>query len=111
MARAATTTDAFNAIAEPRRRQILDLLARGERSVSDVVTALGLPQPVVSKHLAVLHHVGLVQVRAEGRHRLYRVDGRPLKSISDWLAGYERAVNQRFARLDSVLARISEEES
>ena len=111
MARAATTTDAFNAVAEPRRRQILDLLARGERPVSDVVTALDLPQPVVSKHLAVLREVGLVQVRTEGRHHLYRVDGRPLKSISDWLAGYEQAVNERFARLDTVLAELVDEEN
>jgi DNA-binding transcriptional ArsR family regulator len=89
MARAATTTDAFNAVAEPRRRQILDLLAAGELAVNDLVDLLGLAQPQVSKHLRVLREVGLVQVRDEGRHRMYRLNPVPLKDIHDWLSPYE----------------------
>jgi DNA-binding transcriptional ArsR family regulator len=103
MARAATTADAFNAVAEPRRRQILDALADGERPVSDLVTLLRLSQPLVSKHLRVLREVGLVQVRDEGRCRIYRLDAQPLKPIRDWLQGYEQAWNDRFDRLDAVL--------
>ncbi|MGA2282719.1 MAG: metalloregulator ArsR/SmtB family transcription factor [Candidatus Dormibacteria bacterium] len=91
MARAATTTDAFNAVAEPRRRQILDLLSAGERPVSDLVGLLDLAQPQVSKHLRVLRQVGLVEVRGEGRRRLYRVDGRPLQPIHDWVSNFERS--------------------
>ena len=85
MARAATTTDAFNAVAEPRRREILDLLAGGERSVTELVESLGLSQPLVSKHLRVLREVGLVQVRDEGRQRFYRLDaGRCGRSRAGW---------------------------
>jgi DNA-binding transcriptional ArsR family regulator len=89
MARAATTTDAFNAVAEPRRRAILDLLTTGERPVNDLVKRLGLTQPQVSKHLRVLREVGLVQVRDVGRHRLYRLNPEPLKAIHDWLSPYD----------------------
>lgn len=96
MARAATTTDAFNAVAEPRRREILDLLAGGERSVNDLVALLGLAQSLVSKHLRVLREVGLVDVRNEGRQRLYRLNGRGLKPIHDWVKAYERTWNERF---------------
>ncbi len=103
MPRAATTTDAFNAIAEPRRRQILDLLAQGERPVGDLVVQLDLAQPLVSKHLRVLREVGLVQVRELGRQRVYRIDGRPLRAVHDWVAGYERLWEERFAQLDDVL--------
>jgi DNA-binding transcriptional ArsR family regulator len=103
MARAATTTDAFNAVAEPRRRQILDLLAGGERPVNDLVGLLGLAQPQVSKHLRVLREVGAVEVRDEGRRRLYRLNGRALKPIHDWVSTYERSWSQRFERLDVVL--------
>jgi DNA-binding transcriptional ArsR family regulator len=103
MARAATTTDAFNAIAEPRRRQILDLLAQGERPVGDLVAQLELAQPVVSKHLRVLRAVGLVQVREVGRQRVYRLDGRPLRTVHEWLTSYERLWEERFAELDAVL--------
>jgi DNA-binding transcriptional ArsR family regulator len=110
MARAATTTDAFNAVAEPRRRQILDLLATGERPVSDLVRRLGVAQPLVSKHLRVLREVGLVDVRDEGRQRIYRVDGRSLKPIHDWIKGYERSWSERFDRLDDVLEDLKEEE-
>src|SRR5690349_6294366 len=94
MARAATTTDAFNAVAEPRRRQILDLLATGERPVNDLVELLGLAQPQVSKHLRVLREVGLVQVRDAGRRRLYRLDPEPLKAIHEWLAPYDFAADE-----------------
>jgi DNA-binding transcriptional ArsR family regulator len=110
MARAATTADAFNAVAEPRRRQILDLLAGGERPVNDLVSQLGLAQPLVSKHLRVLRQVGLVNVRDDGRHRVYRLDGRPLKSIHDWVQKYEQAWTERFERLDDVLAELKEQE-
>ncbi len=88
MARAAATTDAFHAVAEPRRRQILDLLAAGERPVNDLVELLGLTQPQVSQHLRVLREVGLVHVRDAGRQRLYRLDPTPLKAIHDWLGPY-----------------------
>jgi len=88
MARAATTADAFNAVAEPRRREILDALAGGERAVNDLVALLGLSQPQVSKHLRVLRAVGAVDVREEGRRRLYRVHGQALKPIHDWVKNY-----------------------
>src|SRR6267143_5379733 len=108
MARAATTTDAFNAVAEPRRRQILDVLAGGEHPVNDLVTRLGLAQPLVSKHLRVLREVGLVEARDEGRQRMYRLNGRSLKPIHDWVKTYERSWNERFAALDEVLEELKE---
>jgi DNA-binding transcriptional ArsR family regulator len=110
MARAATTTDAFNAVAEPRRRDILDLLARGERPVNDVVRLLGLAQPQVSKHLRVLREVGAVDVRNEGRQRVYRLNGNALKPIHDWVKSYERLWSERFAGLDAVLEELKEQE-
>jgi DNA-binding transcriptional ArsR family regulator len=110
MARAATTSDAFNAVAEPRRRQILDLLAAGERPVNDLVERLGLAQPLVSKHLRVLREVGLVDVRDEGRQRMYRLNGRPLKPIHDWVKSYEQTWTERFDRLDVVLDELKEME-
>ncbi|MQA77684.1 MAG: metalloregulator ArsR/SmtB family transcription factor [Streptosporangiales bacterium] len=111
MARAATTADAFNAVAEPRRRRILDLLAGGERPVNDLVAELGLAQPLVSKHLRVLREVGLVDVRDEGRQRMYRLDGRPLEPIYDWVRTYERTWSRRFDRLDDVLEELKETET
>ncbi|MFI5889318.1 ArsR/SmtB family transcription factor [Actinoplanes sp. NPDC051513] len=111
MARAATTTDAFNAVAEPRRRQILDLLAQGERPVNDLVAMLGLAQPQVSKHLRVLREVDLVRVRDEGRQRLYRLNAEPLRPIHDWLSKYEQAWNERFDLMDTILAELNEEDS
>jgi DNA-binding transcriptional ArsR family regulator len=111
MARAATTTDAFNAVAEPRRRQILDALAGGERPVNDLVALLDLAQPLVSKHLRVLREVGLVDVRDEGRQRMYRLNGRPLKTIYDWVKSYERSWEQRFELLDDVLEELKEMEA
>ena len=110
MARAPTTADVFNAVAEPRRRQILDLLAGGERPVNDLVALLGLAQPQVSKHLKVLREVGLVDVRDEGRQRMYRLNGRPLKPIHDWVKNYERSWNERFDVLDVVLEELKEKE-
>jgi DNA-binding transcriptional ArsR family regulator len=110
MARAATTTDAFNAVAEPRRRQILDLLASGERPVNDLVGLLGLPQPQVSKHLRVLREVGAVHVRDQGRQRLYRLNGHALKPIHDWVKNYERSWSERFDRMDDVLEDLKRKE-
>jgi DNA-binding transcriptional ArsR family regulator len=110
MARAATTTDAFNAVAEPRRRQILDLLAGGERPVNDLVRLLGLAQPQVSKHLRVLREVGAVDVREQGRQRLYSLNGRALKPIHDWVKGYERIWTERFDALDLVLDELERKE-
>jgi DNA-binding transcriptional ArsR family regulator len=110
MARAATTTDAFNAVAEPRRREILDLLAGGERPVGDLVRRLGVSQPLVSKHLRVLREVGAVDVRDEGRRRLYRLNAQALKPIHDWVRGYERFWSERFGRLDVVLEDLNREE-
>jgi DNA-binding transcriptional ArsR family regulator len=106
MARARTTTDAFNAVAEPRRRQILDVLADGERPVNDLVRVLGLAQPQVSKHLRVLRAVGAVEVRDEGRQRLYRLNGHALKPIHDWVSGYRRSWSERFDQLDVVLDEL-----
>lgn len=108
MARAATTADAFNAVAEPRRRQILDILAGGERSVNDLVHLLGLPQPQVSKHLRVLREVRAVDVRDEGRLRLYRLNGHALKPIHDWVRTYERSWSERFDELDVVLDELKQ---
>jgi DNA-binding transcriptional ArsR family regulator len=110
MARAATTTDAFNAVAEPRRREILDVLAGGERPVNDLVRVLGLAQPQVSKHLRVLREVGAVDVREDGRRRLYRLNGRALKPIHDWVKDYERTWAERFDQLDVVLEELTQEE-
>jgi DNA-binding transcriptional ArsR family regulator len=110
MARAATTADAFNAVAEPRRRQILDLLATGERPVNELVALLGVAQPVVSKHLRVLREVGLAEVREEGRQRMYRLNGHPLEPIHDWLKSYEQSWTERFDRLDVVVQELVEHE-
>ena len=110
MARAATTTDAFNAVAEPRRRQILDALVDGERPVNDLVRLLGLAQPQVSKHLRVLREVGAVDVRNEGRRRLYRLNGQALKPIHDWVKHYERSWSERFDLMDVVLEDLKQKE-
>ncbi len=110
MARAATTADAFNAVAEPRRREILDVLVAGERPVNDLVRATGLGQPQVSKHLRVLREVGAVEVREEGRQRLYRLNGHALKPIHDWVSNYERSWSERFRALDVVLDDLKQKE-
>ena len=111
MARAATTADVFNAVAEPRRRQILGVLAGGERPVNDLVRELDVPQPQVSKHLRVLREVGAVQVRDEGRQRLYRLNGHALKPIHDWVKDYERTWSERFEALDAVLEDLKQKEN
>jgi DNA-binding transcriptional ArsR family regulator len=111
MARAATTADAFNAVAEPRRRQILDLVAERERPVGELVELLGLAQPQVSKHLRVLREVGAVSAREEGRQRLYRLNGRVLKPIHDWVKTYEQTWTDRFEALDDVLEELKRQEA
>jgi DNA-binding transcriptional ArsR family regulator len=110
MARAATTTDAFNAVAEPRRREILAALADRQRSVNELVAVLNLPQPLVSKHLRVLREVGIVTAREDGRQRLYRLNGNALKPIYDWVREFEQLWSERFARMDVVLAELKETE-
>ncbi|MDO8187480.1 metalloregulator ArsR/SmtB family transcription factor [Conexibacter sp. JD483] len=110
MARAATTADVFNAVAESRRREILDLLAVGERPVQELVDALGVAQPQVSKHLRVLRDVGLVDVRDAGRRRLYRVNAPALKPVHDWVKSFERLWEQRFEQLDAVLDELKQED-
>jgi DNA-binding transcriptional ArsR family regulator len=90
MARASTTSDAFNAIAEPRRREILSYLAANERPVGEIVTALGLEQPSVSKHLRVLRDVGLVRMRCQGRQKLYRTNAEAIRPLHEWAAAFER---------------------
>ena len=108
VARAATTADVFNAVAEPRRRDILDVLSGGERPVNELVVALGLGQPQVSKHLRVLREVGAVDVLQDGRRRVYRLNGHALKPIHDWVSNYERMWTERFEALDSVLDELKE---
>ena len=110
MARAATTADAFNAVAEPRRREILDVLVDGERPVNHLVAELGLAQPQVSKHLRVLREVGLVNVREEGRQRMYSLNGQSLKPIHDWVKGYEQTWSERFDAMDEVLEELKANE-
>jgi DNA-binding transcriptional ArsR family regulator len=111
VARAATTADTFNAVAEPRRREILDLLASGERAVNDLVDALALAQPQVSKHLRVLREVGVVEVREDGRRRVYRLNGQALKPIHDWVKRYEQTWSERFEALDDVLEELKQKEA
>jgi DNA-binding transcriptional ArsR family regulator len=109
MARTPTTADAFNAVAEPQRRRIIDLLAHGERSVNDIAAALGMRQPQVSKHLRVLREVGLVRVRGEGRQQFYALNSEALRPIYEWVSPYERAWRERFERLDELLNELQTE--
>ena len=111
MARAATTTDAFNAVAEASRRQLLDALGTGEATVGELVDRLGMTQPQVSKHLGVLRAVGLVLVRVDGRHRWYRVNGPALRPIHDWVRTFERTWNERLDRLDDLLVELKAPEN
>lgn len=111
MARAPTTSDAFNAVAEPRRREILDLLARGERPVGDVVASLGLAQPQVSKHLRVLREVGLVSVRGSGQQRLYRVEAERLRPMYDWISTFEPFWDRQLDRIKERAERRAREGS
>jgi DNA-binding transcriptional ArsR family regulator len=110
MARAATTSDAFNAIAEPQRRRILTLLKGRERPVNDVARAMGITQPRASKHLRVLREVGLVRVRGEGQHRLYGLDARGLRPIHEWIGGFEQFWNGSFDRLDDYVQHLRRQE-
>ena len=110
MARIPTTHDPFNAVAEPKRRKILEALGPTERSVNEIVGILGWSQPMVSKHLAVLKKVGLVRERREGRQRLYRVNMKQLKPIYDWVTPFERYWSESYDRLDEVLSEIQKKE-
>ena len=111
MARAATTTDAFNAIAESSRRDLLDALGMGEASVTELVDRLGLSQPQVSKHLAVLRTVGLVRCTRSGRRRVYRVDAAGLRPVHDWVRRFEALWNERLDRLDDLLVELQQKET
>jgi DNA-binding transcriptional ArsR family regulator len=110
MARKPTTHDPFNAVAEPKRRKILEALGKDELSVSEIVERLGWPQPMVSKHLGVLKQVGLVSERKVGRQRMYRVNAERLMPIFDWVKPFERIWSERFDRLDEVLEKIQKKE-
>jgi DNA-binding transcriptional ArsR family regulator len=110
MARTPTTFDPFNAVAEPKRRQVLEVLGTQELSVNEIVARLGWNQPMVSKHLGVLKEVGLVSERRAGRQRLYRVNAERLKPIYDWVAPFERYWSESYDRLDEVLEDLKEKE-
>ena len=109
MARSSTTADAFNALAEAHRRDILDTLIAGEKAVGTIVADLSLSQPQVSKHLRVLSEVGLVSCRADGRRRLYRLEPARLRPMHDWLAKHEQALNERLDRMDDYLKELQRE--
>ncbi len=109
MARTPTTHDPFNAIAEPKRRQVLEALGTEELPVNEIVKKLGWTQPMVSKHLNVLKQVGLVKERRAGRQRLYRVDATQLKPIFDWVSPFERYWSDKFDRLDQLLEELKEQ--
>ena len=109
VARASTTSDVFNAIAEADRREILDVLIAGEKAVGEIVNDVSMSQPQVSKHLRVLSEVGLVRCRAQGRHRLYRLEPARLQPMHDWLAKYEQAWNDRLDRMDDYLKELQQE--
>jgi DNA-binding transcriptional ArsR family regulator len=106
VARTPTTHDPFNAVAEPKRRQVLETIGARELSVNEIVDLLGWPQPMVSKHLSVLKQVGLVSERRAGRRRLYRVKPDRLKPIHDWVIAFEDYWSESFDRLDEVLEEI-----
>ena len=108
MARAATTSDVFNAIAEPQRREILILLRAGERPVTELAQGLGMTQPGTSKHLRVLREVGLVRDRKAGKQRLYSLDARELRPVHEWIGGFERFWNESFDRLDAYVQELKQ---
>jgi DNA-binding transcriptional ArsR family regulator len=110
MARLATTADVFNAVAEPQRRRILNLLTRGERPVNFIAGSLRYKQPQVSKHLRVLRQVGLVSVRGAGQQRLYKLNGKGLKPIHDWTETFENFWSESFDRLDDYLKELQTQE-
>jgi DNA-binding transcriptional ArsR family regulator len=109
VARSSTTSDVFNAIGDVHRREILDALIAGEKTVGAIVNGLSMSQPQVSKHLRVLSEVGLVRCRAEGRRRLYRLELEHLRPLHDWVAKYERAMNDRMDRLDDYLQALQQQ--
>ena len=110
MARAATTSDVFNAVADVHRRDILDVLMAGEKPVGTIVNDLSMSQPQVSKHLRVLSEVGLVSCRSEGRRRLYRLEPARLRPMHEWLTRYEQAWNDRLDRMDDYLQELQRRE-
>ena len=110
MARAATTSDVFNAVADVHRRDILDVLMAGEKPVGTIVNDLSMSQPQVSKHLRVLSEVGLVSCRSEGRRRLYRLEPARLRPMHEWLTRYEQAWNDRLDRMDDYLQELQRKE-
>jgi DNA-binding transcriptional ArsR family regulator len=109
VARASTTSDVFNAVADMHRREILDVLIAGEKAVGAIVDDLSMSQPQVSKHLRVLSEVGLVRCRAEGRRRLYRLEPAHLQPLHDWVAKYEQAMNDRLDRMDDYLKELQQQ--
>jgi DNA-binding transcriptional ArsR family regulator len=109
VARSSTTSDVFNAVAEARRREILDALIPGEKAVGAIVDDLSLSQPQVSKHLRVLNEVGLVRCRAQGRRRLYSLEPARLRPMHEWLAKYEQAWNERLDRMDDYLKELQQQ--
>jgi DNA-binding transcriptional ArsR family regulator len=111
MPRASAATDVFNAVAEPRRRAILDVLIGGEKPVGTIVADLSLPQPQVSKHLRVLSQAGLVRCRADGRRRLYSLEPERLRPFHEWLAKYEQALSERLDRMDDYLIQLQAKET
>jgi DNA-binding transcriptional ArsR family regulator len=112
MPRAATTTDVFNAIAEPRRREIVELLARrGPLAVGTLVVALGLPQPAVSKHLGVLRKVGVVAVLKQGQQRVYNLEAEKLKTVHDWVKAFEGLWSHQLDRIKERAERRAREQS
>jgi DNA-binding transcriptional ArsR family regulator len=111
VARASTTSDVFNAVADVHRREILDVLIAGEKPVGTIVDEVSLSQPQVSKHLRVLSEVGLVKSRAEGRRRLYRLEPERLRPLHGWVAKYEQTMNDRLDRIDEYLKALQDKES
>ncbi len=111
MARAATTSDVFNAIAEPRRREILTLLQAGEQPVTTLAEKMRMPQPGTSKHLRVLREVGLVRDRKAGKQRLYQLDARGLQSVHEWTGGFAQFWNDSFDRLDAYMQDLKQARS
>ena len=110
MARTPTTYDPFNAVAEPKRRKVLEVIGTEELSVNEIVARLGWNQPMVSKHLGVLKEVGLVSERRVGRQRMYRVNAERLKPIYDWVAPFERYWSESYDRLDEILETLKSKE-
>jgi DNA-binding transcriptional ArsR family regulator len=109
VARASTTSDVFNAVADVRRREILDVLIAGEKAVGAIVNDLSMSQPQFSKHLRVLSEVGLVRCRADGRRRLYRLEPEHLRPLHNWVAKYEQAMNDRLVRMDDYLKELQQQ--